>query len=113
VKKWIGRWNDMPFDSHYFIALVAPRLCYFTAGTGELWVDAKGCFEACVAADPVYKMLGKAGLGATAMPKADVPVVNGELCFYFHTGGHIFTPAEHQSVIGWAKKYMPFSTGKK
>lgn len=107
VKKWVGRWNEMPFDSHFFIALVAPRLCYVTAGSAELWVDAKGGFEACVAADPVYKLLGKKGLGATEFPKADVSIVNGELCFYFHNGGHVFTPAEHKSVITWGSKYMP------
>jgi hypothetical protein len=112
VKKWVGRWNDMPFDSHYFIALVAPRLCYFTVGTAELWVDAKGCWEGCVAADPVYKLLGKAGLGATEMPKADAPVVNGELAFYFHTGGHVFMPAEHKSVMEWGSKYMPTKKAK-
>ncbi|HYV38081.1 MAG TPA: hypothetical protein VE988_20515 [Gemmataceae bacterium] len=107
VKKWVGRWNDMPFDSHYFIALVAPRLCYITGGTQELWVDAKGQFEACVAADPVYKLLGKTGLGTKEMPKADVAVVNGELGFYMHTGGHTFTAAEHKSVMEWGAKYMP------
>ena len=107
VKKWVGRWNDMPFDSHFFIALVAPRLCYITAGTAELWVDGKGGFQACVAADPVYRLLGKKGLGATEMPSADVPVVSGELAFMMHTGGHVFTPAEHKSVMEWASKFMP------
>jgi hypothetical protein len=107
VKKWVGRWHEMPFDSHFFIALVAPRLCYITGGTAELWVDAKGQFLACVAADPVYRLLGKKGLGITEMPKADVPVVNGELAFMMHTGGHVFTAAEHRSVMEWASKYMP------
>jgi hypothetical protein len=107
VKKWVGRWNDMPFDSHFFIALVAPRLCYLTAGTAELWVDWKGAFQACVAADPVYKLLGKMGLGVTEMPKADVAIVNGELAFMLHTGGHVFTAAEHRSVMEWGSKYLP------
>jgi hypothetical protein len=106
-QKWVGRWNEMPFDSHFFIALVAPRLCYITGGTGELWVDAKGEFMACVAADPVYRLMGKKGLDAVDMPKADMPVESGELAFYLHTGGHVFTPAEHRSVMQWASKYMP------
>jgi hypothetical protein len=107
VKKWVGRWNEMPFDSHFFIALVAPRLCYLTAGTGELWVDWKGTFQACVAAEPVYKLLGKKGLGITEFPKADVHNVNGELAFTLHTGGHIFTAAEHKSVMDWGSRYLP------
>jgi hypothetical protein len=107
VKKWVGRWNELPFDSHYFIALVAPRLCYITGGSAELWVDVKGQFQACVAADPIYRLLGKKGLGATEMPKADVPIVTGELAFMMHTGGHVFTPAEHRSVMEWASQYMP------
>jgi hypothetical protein len=107
VKKWVGRWNDMTFDSHFFIALVAPRLCYVTGGTAELWVDARGQFEACVNAEPVYRLLGKKGLGTKEMPKADVPVVNGEIGYMMHTGGHVFTPAEHKSVMEWGSKYMP------
>ncbi len=107
VKKWVGRWNDMPFDSHYFIGLVAPRLCFITGGTAELWVDAKGGFEACVAADPIYRLLGKKGLGVAEMPQADVPVASGELAFMMHTGGHVFTAAEHKAVMEWASKYMP------
>ena len=107
VKKWVGRWKNMPFDSHFFLALVAPRLCYVTGGTAELWVDARGQFEACVAADPVYRLLGKKGLGTKEMPKADVPVVNGEIGYMMHTGGHVFAAAEHKSVMEWGSKYMP------
>jgi hypothetical protein len=106
IKKWVGRWNEMPFDSHFFIALVAPRLCYITGGTTEPWVDPKGQFIACAAADPVYRLLGKKGLGVTEMPKADVPIVNGELAYIMHTGGHIFTPAEHKSVMEWVSKHV-------
>jgi hypothetical protein len=106
-KKWVGRWNEMPFDSHFFIALVAPRLCYVTGGNAELWQDVKGEFLACVAAEPVYKLLGKKGLGTTELPKAEAPIVTGEIAFYMHNGGHVFTPGEHRSVMEWAGRYLP------
>jgi hypothetical protein len=106
-KKWVGRWNDMPYDSHFFFALVAPRLCYITGGDAELWQDVRGEFLACVAAEPVYKLLGKKGLGTTELPKAEAPIIGGELAFYMHTGGHVFTQGEHRSVIEWAGRYLP------
>ena len=49
-QKWVGRWNDMPVDSHMLIALVAPRTLFCNGGTTDQWADPKGEFLAEVAA---------------------------------------------------------------
>ena len=43
---------------------------------------------ACVAADPVYKLLNKKGLETDKMPKPDVPLIKGNIGFRNHEGGH-------------------------
>jgi hypothetical protein len=86
--KYGGHWNDMPVDAHELIALVAPRPILITGGTQDQWSDPHGEFLAAVGADPVYRLLGKKGLGTAEMPAPDVSLISGELAFRNHNGGH-------------------------
>ena len=85
--------NDLPVDSHELIALCAPRPVFIGAGAteGDGWADAKGMFLAEVAAGPVYRLLGKKDLGTTQMPAIGTALIDGDLGFRQHSGGH--TPA--------------------
>lgn len=51
--------QNMPVDAHELISLVAPRPMLVTGGSTDKWADPKGEFLACVAASPVYELLGK------------------------------------------------------
>ncbi len=87
--KYGGNWNAMPVDAHELIALIAPRPVFITGGTKDSWSDSKGEFLACVGASPVYALLGKKGVGTTEMPAPDVSLINGDLAFRNHEGGHV------------------------
>jgi hypothetical protein len=88
--KYATRWNDLPVDSHELIALCAPRPVFISGGAqnGDRIVDPKGSFMAAVAAGPVYRLLGKRDLGTTEMPAVNVPVIDGDIAFRLHDGGH-------------------------
>jgi len=58
----------------------------------DAWVDAKGTFEAGVGADPVYRLLGKKGLGTTEFPKMETGLMDGDLAFRQHAGPHTDAP---------------------
>ena len=105
--RYIGHWNDMPVDQHEMIALVAPRKMFITGGNQELWEDVKGGFLAAVAAEPVYNFLGKKGVGAVDMPPIEEPIVYGEIGFYQHNGGHMYTANERTWVTSWMEKLLP------
>ncbi|MDB5241551.1 MAG: acetyl xylan esterase [Spirosoma sp.] len=87
--KYGGNWEAMPVDAHELIALIAPRPVFITGGTRDTWADPKGEFLACVAASPVYTLLGKKGVGTREMPAPDVALIDGELAFRNHEGGHV------------------------
>jgi hypothetical protein len=92
--------NDMPVDSHEFIALVAPRAIFIGGGAlltdpvyapGDAWQDAQGMFIAAVAASPVWDLLGAKGLGTTTFPPMGTLIDSGDVAFRQHEYGH--TPA--------------------
>jgi hypothetical protein len=85
--------NDLPVDAHELIALCAPRPVFIGAGAtnGDGWVDAKGMFLAAVGAGPVYKLLGRKDLGTSEFPPIETALIDGDVAFRQHSGGH--TPA--------------------
>jgi hypothetical protein len=89
------KWDDLPMDSHELVALWAPRPVFISVGSPQVeggWVDAKGMFLAAVGAGPVYKLLGKKDLGTTEFPPIETPLVDGEVAFRQHRGGHTTGP---------------------
>lgn len=105
-QKYAGRWNDMPVDAHMLIALNAPHPVFITGGTGDQWADPKGEFVAEVAAGPVYRLVGRKGLGTTQLPPLDTPLIGGDLGFVYHTGGHVASAADWKAFLEFAGKYL-------
>jgi hypothetical protein len=105
-QKYLGRWNNLPVDSHLLIALAAPRPVFITGGTTDQWADPHGEFLAEVAAGPVYRLLGKKDLGTTELPPLDTPLITGELGFLYHTGGHTITPGDWRAFLKFAQRYL-------
>ncbi|NML67219.1 acetylxylan esterase [Hymenobacter sp. RP-2-7] len=101
-----GHWPDMPVDAHALLALVAPRPLFVTGGTkGDTWVDPHGEFLACVAASPVYELLGRKGVGTSTMPAPDQALVSGDLAFRQHVGGHTDAP-DWPTFLAFASRYF-------
>lgn len=100
------KWGDLPVDSHELIALCAPRPVFISSGNvGDAWVDVRGMFMSAVAAGPVYRLLGKKDLGTTEFPKVEQGLMDGEIAYRQHNGGH--TPGPNWPVfLAWADRYF-------
>lgn len=109
--------GDLPVDSHELIAMCAPRPVFISYGASSgpgaegTWVDQHGSFMAAVAAGPVYRLLGKKDLGTPgnyltdAMPPINSALLDGELAWRQHDGGHTDAP-NWPTFIRWAEKYI-------
>jgi len=103
--------GDLPVDSHELIALCAPRPTFISYGASSGpgaeggWVDQKGSFMAAVAAGPVYKLLGKRDLGTAEYPPRETGLMDGELAFREHSGGHTTGP-NWPTFLAWADRYI-------
>ena len=99
--------DDMPVDAHELVALCAPRPVFISAGSPQVegqWVDAKGTFLGGVHAGSVYRLLGKKDLGTIEFPKLGTPLIDGEIAFRQHAGGHSTGP-NWSTWIAWACRY--------
>jgi hypothetical protein len=107
--------EDLPVDAHELIALCAPRPTFISYGASSgqgaegTWVDQKGSFMAAVAAGPVFELLGKKGLGTTDFPPVETGLMNGELAFRQHSGGHTTGP-NWPFFLTWADRYIKGSS---
>jgi (4-O-methyl)-D-glucuronate---lignin esterase len=104
-------WNDLPVDAHELIALCAPRPTFISYGASEgpgaegKWVDQRGSFMAAVAAGPVYLLLGKKDLGTSDFPPVETALIDGELAWRQHSGGHTTGP-NWPIFIEFASRYI-------
>jgi hypothetical protein len=87
-RRFGGHWNDIPVDSNELIALLAPRPVFVNGATQDPWSDPRGEFMAVVGAGPVYRLLGRADVGATVMPAPNVALISGDIGFREHIGFH-------------------------
>jgi hypothetical protein len=101
-------WNDLPVDAHELVALCAPRPVFISVGSQQVeggWVDAKGMFLAGVGAGSVYELLGKMGLGTTEFPAMETPLIDGDVAFRQHSGGHTTGP-NWPTFLKFAERYI-------
>ncbi len=101
--------GDLPVDAHELIALCAPRPTFISYGVPEKgdakWLDQQGSFMAAVAAGPVFRLLGAKDLGTAKMPPVNAGLLNGELAWRQHDGGHTDGP-NWKYFIAWADKFI-------
>jgi hypothetical protein len=62
-------------------------------------------FLGAVGAGPVYKLLGKKDLGTTEFPPQETPLIDGDIAYRQHNGGH--TAAQNwPTFLTFASRYI-------
>ena len=101
-RKYHDREDDLPFDQHMLIGLIAPRAVYVTSATEDLWADPKGEFLGLAHASSVYALWGHAAIPLDAMPPADTPLRSGPRAYHIRTGAHDLTAYDWKSFADFA-----------
>lgn len=85
MRFFIGRENKLPFDSHFLLALVAPRPCLLLTGEHDVVGEAWGDQQCYLMVKKVYQLLGN----------------EQKLGFYSSPGGHEVTPNMINDQLDW------------
>jgi len=107
--------GDLPVDAHMLIALCAPRPTFISYGIPERgdanWLDQQGSYMATVAAGAVFRLLGARDIGEkedcriAKMPPVNTSLLDGELAWRQHDGGHE-DRSNMKYFIPWAGKML-------
>ncbi len=107
--------HDIPVDAHELIALCAPRPTFISYGIPEKgdanWLDQQGSYMATVAAGEVFRLLGARDIGdkndyrVAKMPPPETNLLDGELAWRQHVGGHE-DRSNMSYFIAWADKLI-------
>ena len=97
--------DQFPVDAHMLVALMAPRPVLLQTGDKDFWSDPKGEFLAAVAAEPVYKLYGKQGLGTDQMPAPGEPILH-DIGYLEHSGGHGTIPSDWDVFVKFMQMHF-------
>ena len=105
-RKYAGKEEELPFDQHFLLALIAPRKLYICDAQEDIWADPAAEFLSCRLASPVYELYGKQGL----MAETEAPVLNkgyhaGEIGYHLRAGCHYLSRQDWQQFMAFLKAH--------
>ena len=102
---YAGRVHEWPVDANLLLSLIAPRPLLLQTGNTDKWSDPYGEFLAAIAAEPVYQLFGKKGLGIDRFPAAGQAVLH-DIGYFMHDGGHGNVPADFPVYVQFLKMHF-------
>ena len=88
--KYVGREQELPFDQHTVLALVAPRILHVASGSTDFWADPAGEHRSTVLASEIYELYGNPKM-PEEFPEVNTPVEAGAIGYHLRQGPHLLT----------------------
>lgn len=86
-RNYIGKEMELPFDQHFLLAAVAPRILHVGSGSEDAWAHPAGEYYATVLAAPVWELYGNETFADDA-PGEDGVEAAGKVGYHLRKGPH-------------------------
>jgi hypothetical protein len=95
----------LPVDQHQLLAMIAPRPLLVSPKSEDRWADPRGMFLSARHAAPAWRLLGREGRAAGAMPPPDTPVLS-RVGFFLRPGEHDLRAADWAVFLDFADRHL-------
>ena len=104
-----GDSEQLPFDQHFLLSLIAPRKLYVSSAKEDLWADPAAEVLGCLAASPAFEAAGVPGLaGVGEEPQLGQAYHQGNIGYHLRAGGHFLSREDWRQFAA----YLFFHRGK-
>lgn len=84
--------EQLPFDQHFLLSLIAPRKLYVSSAAEDLWSDPAAEFLGCLAASPAFEAAGVPGfVCAGEEPQLGQACHQGNIGYHLRAGKHFLS----------------------
>jgi hypothetical protein len=103
-RDYIDRENELPFDQHMLLGLIAPRPVYVASATKDSLADPKGEFLTAVHAEPIYRLFDLRGIETSAWPPQPDKSIGHSIGYHLRNGEHAITKYDWQQYLDFADR---------
>lgn len=98
--------EDLDFDAHMLLALIAPRHLLVGSAEGDEWADPQSELYACRAASPMWEAYGKTGLVCDSeTPVAGKAFHEGFIGYHMRPGSHFMSRTDWNIYMDYRDKH--------
>ena len=108
-RKYVGREDEMPFDQHQLLALLAPRTLYVASAQDDAWSDPYSEFMSAKLASEAFELLGGKGLvnPTGEFIDANEHLHEGNVGYHLRTGAHFLSRYDWQQSMMYFDRHFP------
>lgn len=98
--------DNLPFDQHTLLSLIAPRPLYIASAEEDQWADPKGEFLSARSASEVYDLYRLPSLSNYEMPEVNKPINNRQVAYHVRSGVHDITLYDWEQYVKFADHHF-------
>ncbi|WP_236977963.1 alpha/beta hydrolase family protein [Membranihabitans maritimus] len=98
--------EDLPFDQHMLISLMAPRPVYIASAQGDEWADPKGEYLSGYYAHPVYELYNIQSYNDPTPPEVNEARMSPGVSYHMRSGNHDVKQYDWVKYIEFADRFV-------